>query len=132
VGQRDASRIPCASVSRLPLFQDRAHVLEQNKQVVRVGGSRHKTKPLVERARVMFPLVCLDPTLKSSRLGQAVGNPITSLCNDVRASCWCDRTCFGPSRALRCSDGTVHLPVNIAAEAEFLMVEFNDRSTFQK
>lgn len=34
--------------------------------------------------------------------------------------------------ALGCGDGNVHLPENIAAEAEFIMVEFKDRSTFQK
>src|SRR5688572_28192770 len=37
-----------------------------------------------------------------------------------------------PAGALGCSDGNVHLPENIAAEAEFIMVEFKDRSTFQK
>jgi hypothetical protein len=34
--------------------------------------------------------------------------------------------------ALGCGDGNVHLPENIAGEAEFIMVEFKDRSTFQK
>jgi len=34
--------------------------------------------------------------------------------------------------ALGCGDGNVHLPENIAAEAEFIMVEFKDRSTFKK
>ena len=34
--------------------------------------------------------------------------------------------------ALGCSDGNVHLPENIAGEAEFIMVEFKDRKTFQK
>jgi hypothetical protein len=33
--------------------------------------------------------------------------------------------------ALGCGDGNVHLPENIADEAEFIMVEFKDRSTFQ-
>jgi hypothetical protein len=37
-----------------------------------------------------------------------------------------------PAGALGCSDGNVHLPENIAGEAEFIMVEFKDRSTFQK
>jgi hypothetical protein len=37
-----------------------------------------------------------------------------------------------PARALGCSDGNVHLPENIAGEAEFIMVEFKDRATFQK
>ena len=37
-----------------------------------------------------------------------------------------------PAGALGCSDGNVHLPENIAEEAEFIMVEFKDRSTFQK
>ena len=37
-----------------------------------------------------------------------------------------------PAGALGCGDGNVHLPENIAAEAEFIMVEFKDRSTFQK
>ena len=31
-----------------------------------------------------------------------------------------------PAGALGCSDGNVHLPENIAAEAEFIMVEFKD------
>ena len=34
--------------------------------------------------------------------------------------------------ALGCSDGNVHLPENIGGEAEFIMVEFKDRETFQK
>jgi hypothetical protein len=34
--------------------------------------------------------------------------------------------------ALGCGDGNVHLPENIANEAEFIMVEFKDRATFQK
>ena len=37
-----------------------------------------------------------------------------------------------PARALGCSDGNVHLPENIAGEAEFIMVEFKDRETFQR
>jgi hypothetical protein len=34
--------------------------------------------------------------------------------------------------ALGCSDGNVHLPENTAGAAEFIMVEFKDRQTFQK
>ena len=37
-----------------------------------------------------------------------------------------------PAGALGCSDGNVHLPENIAEEAEFIMVEFKDRTAFQK
>ena len=37
-----------------------------------------------------------------------------------------------PARALGCSDGNVHLPENSAEEAEFIVVEFKDRTTFQK
>lgn len=37
-----------------------------------------------------------------------------------------------PAGALGCSDGNVHSPENIADEAEFIMVEFKDRTTFQK
>ena len=37
-----------------------------------------------------------------------------------------------PAGALGCSDGNVHLPENIADEAEFIMVEFKDRETFRK
>ena len=37
-----------------------------------------------------------------------------------------------PAGALGCSDGNVHLPENIAGEAEFIMVEFKNRATFQK
>jgi hypothetical protein len=38
-----------------------------------------------------------------------------------------------PAGALGCGDGNVHLPENIAAAAaEFIMVEFKDRETFQK
>ena len=34
--------------------------------------------------------------------------------------------------SLGCGDGNVHMPENIAGEAEFIMVEFKDRATFQK
>ena len=34
--------------------------------------------------------------------------------------------------ALGCGDGNVHLPTNTNREAEFIMVEFKDRKTFQK
>jgi hypothetical protein len=34
--------------------------------------------------------------------------------------------------SLGCGDGNVHLPENTAKEAEFIMVEFKDRATFQK
>jgi hypothetical protein len=38
-----------------------------------------------------------------------------------------------PAGALGCSDGNVHLAENIGKEAaEFIMVEFKDRSTFRK
>jgi len=37
-----------------------------------------------------------------------------------------------PRGALGCSDGNVHLPENISSEAEFIMVEFKDRTTFQR
>ena len=37
-----------------------------------------------------------------------------------------------PAGALGCSDGNVHAPENIAEAAEFIMVEFKDRATFQK
>jgi hypothetical protein len=38
-----------------------------------------------------------------------------------------------PAGALGCSDGNVHLPENIGKEAaEFIMVEFKDRSAFRK
>jgi hypothetical protein len=37
-----------------------------------------------------------------------------------------------PAGSLGCSDGNVHLPQNIAGPAEFIMVEFKDRSAFQK
>ena len=37
-----------------------------------------------------------------------------------------------PAGALGCSDGNVHLPENIGKEAaEFIMVEFKDRTTFR-
>jgi hypothetical protein len=34
--------------------------------------------------------------------------------------------------SLGCGDGNVHLPENIAKDAEFIMVEFKDRTTFLK
>jgi hypothetical protein len=38
-----------------------------------------------------------------------------------------------PAGALGCSDGNVHLPENVGATtAEFIMVEFKDRTTFRK
>jgi hypothetical protein len=37
-----------------------------------------------------------------------------------------------PAGAVGCSDGNVHLPENIAGEAEFIMVEFKDRAAFQR
>ena len=38
-----------------------------------------------------------------------------------------------PAGALGCSDGNVHLPENVgAAAAEFIMVEFKDRTTFRR
>jgi hypothetical protein len=37
-----------------------------------------------------------------------------------------------PAGALGCSDGNVHRPENIGAEAEFIMVEFKNRRTFAK
>lgn len=37
-----------------------------------------------------------------------------------------------PAGALGCGDGNVHQPENIAAAAEFIMVEFKDRATFRK
>ena len=37
-----------------------------------------------------------------------------------------------PAGALGCGDGNVHLPENIAADAQFIMVEFKNRDTFQK
>ena len=38
-----------------------------------------------------------------------------------------------PAGALGCSDGNVHLPENIGKDAaEFIMVEFKDRTTFRK
>ncbi len=37
-----------------------------------------------------------------------------------------------PEDQLGCSDANVHLPQNIAAAAEFIMVEFKDRERFRK
>lgn len=37
-----------------------------------------------------------------------------------------------PAGALGCSDGNVHLPENIGEDAEFIMIEFKDRETFEK
>jgi beta-alanine degradation protein BauB len=38
-----------------------------------------------------------------------------------------------PAGALGCSDGNVHLPENIGRDAaEFILVEFKDRATFEK
>jgi len=37
-----------------------------------------------------------------------------------------------PAGALGCSDGNVHLPENTDMEAEFIMVEFKDRTAFYK
>lgn len=38
-----------------------------------------------------------------------------------------------PAGALGCSDGSVHLPENVGATAaEFIMVEFKDRTAFRK
>ena len=37
-----------------------------------------------------------------------------------------------PAGALGCGDGNVHLPENIGADAEFIMIEFKDRATFRK
>ena len=37
-----------------------------------------------------------------------------------------------PARALGCGDGNVHQPQNIGGDAEFIMVEFKNRETFQK
>jgi hypothetical protein len=37
-----------------------------------------------------------------------------------------------PAGALGCSDGNVHLPENIGGAAEFIMVEFKDRTSFMK
>ena len=36
-----------------------------------------------------------------------------------------------PAGALGCGDGNVHLPENIAADAQFIMVEFKNRETFR-
>src|SRR6266487_1478972 len=48
--------------SNLSLLEDRAHVLEQDEQMVRVGWSRHETKPLVEGSRVVVFSVHGDRT----------------------------------------------------------------------
>jgi|SRR5688572_90643 hypothetical protein len=37
-----------------------------------------------------------------------------------------------PAGSLGCGDGNVHQPENIAGDAEFIMVEFKDRTTFRK
>ena len=37
-----------------------------------------------------------------------------------------------PAGALGCSDANVHLPDNIARDAEFIMIEFKDRERFRK
>ena len=37
-----------------------------------------------------------------------------------------------PEGALGCSDANVHLPENIARDAEFIMIEFKDRERFRK
>jgi hypothetical protein len=37
-----------------------------------------------------------------------------------------------PAGALGCTDGNVHLPENIGGAAEFIMVEFKDRTAFQR
>ncbi|HET9216698.1 MAG TPA: hypothetical protein VFR18_06950 [Terriglobia bacterium] len=37
-----------------------------------------------------------------------------------------------PEGALGCSDANVHLPANIARDAEFIMIEFKDRERFRK
>ena len=37
-----------------------------------------------------------------------------------------------PEDQLGCGDANVHLPQNIAAAAEFIMVEFKDRERFRK
>jgi hypothetical protein len=37
-----------------------------------------------------------------------------------------------PAGALGCSDGNVHLPENIGDDAEFIMIEFKDRTAFRK
>ncbi len=49
---RAALNSPIRPVS--PLLEDRANVLEQDEQVVRVAGSRHETKSLVEDSRVLI------------------------------------------------------------------------------
>ena len=37
-----------------------------------------------------------------------------------------------PQGALGCSDGNVHLPENIAKDAEFIMIEFKNRERFRQ
>jgi hypothetical protein len=37
-----------------------------------------------------------------------------------------------PEDAMGCSDANVHMPENIAADAEFIMIEFKDREKFRK
>jgi quercetin dioxygenase-like cupin family protein len=37
-----------------------------------------------------------------------------------------------PGGALGCGDGNVHQPQNIGGDAEFIMVEFKNRETFEK
>ena len=37
-----------------------------------------------------------------------------------------------PAGALGCGDGNVHLPENIKADAEFIMVEFKNRERFRR
>jgi hypothetical protein len=37
-----------------------------------------------------------------------------------------------PEDALGCSDANVHLPQNIARDAEFIMIEFKDRERFRR
>jgi hypothetical protein len=37
-----------------------------------------------------------------------------------------------PAGSLGCGDGNVHQPENIGEDAEFIMVEFKDRTTFRK
>ena len=44
------------------VLEDRAHVLEQDEQVARVGWSPHETKPLVEGSRVVVFSVPGDRT----------------------------------------------------------------------
>jgi hypothetical protein len=37
-----------------------------------------------------------------------------------------------PEDAMGCSDANVHMPENIAEDAEFIMIEFKDRERFRK